>query len=75
MVWNVALKVLKCLVMIVQIKWKTNKKEQELRRRKMGIQGKKILKKPGFAHFAAQQTTWRRHRVNSAVGGGDTGLP
>lgn len=63
MVWNVALKVLKCLVMIVQIKWKTNTKEEELRRRKMGIKGKKNLKKPGLAHFAAHETTWRRHRV------------
>lgn len=37
MVWYIALKVRKYLVMLVQIKWITNRREQELRRREVGM--------------------------------------
>lgn len=36
-VWYIALKIMKYPVMIVQIKWITNTREQELRRREVGI--------------------------------------
>lgn len=61
MVWNVALKVLKYLVMIVQIKWKT-KRRRNLGGGRQGYRAKKNFKKLGFAHFAAHPP-WRRHRV------------
>lgn len=41
LVWYIALKVMKYPVMIVQSKWITNIKEQELRRREVGIYEKK----------------------------------
>ena len=67
MVWYIALKIMKYLVMIVQIKWIANTREQELRRREVGIQGKKNQQETRLCSFCCSPNNLEETQGYSAV--------